>query len=175
MKSASDKTEIVSEGDRTVISTPYNPEFVKKIREIKGRRWDPRRRVWTVPRASEHTARKLVHDYFPAEDPDAWKEEAAETIAAHVLVYLPEGFELRTKAIDEEDGSTTVSIRRSDAPELEEVNITIEDDWRLRESISEEDAEYLAKKLQERKSCWLDWTREIDTHTTGGMPASNMR
>lgn len=156
-KSASDKTEIVTEGDRTVISAPYNPEFVEKIREIKGRRWDPERRVWTIPQESEPKARKLVHDYFPAEDPEAWKETAADEIRGHVLVYMPDGSSVCSRVIEEEDGSTVVGLSRPDAPKLEEANVTIEDDFRLREAINDDEAEQIAKTLQERKSCWIGW------------------
>jgi hypothetical protein len=138
-----------------LVKTPYEPDFVQKIKDIPGRRWNPEKRVWTIPQASEFRARKLVRKYFPAEDPEAWKEEAAETIGAQILTYLPAEVELTVSVIEEEDGTTTASIRRSDAPKLEEVNVTIEDDTRLREKISDEEAEVLAKGLQERKSCWL--------------------
>ena len=71
------------------------------------------------------------------------------------MTYLPQEIELTVSVIEEDDGTTTACIRRSDAPKLEEINVTIEDDTRLRESISDEEAEVLSKQLQERKSCWL--------------------
>jgi hypothetical protein len=154
-KSTSDKTEIVTEGDRIVIRTPYNPEFVKKIKEIKGRHWDPERRVWTIPQKSELRARKLVHQFFPADDPEAWKETAADEIRGLVLLYMPDGSSLCSTVIEEEDGSTVVSLSLPDAPKLEEANVTIEDDFRLRKAITDDEAEQIAKTLKERKPCWI--------------------
>jgi len=154
-KSASDRTEITEEGDRIVIRTPYNEEFIKKIKEIKGRRWDAERRVWTAPKASESAVRKIVRNCFPAADPEAWKKTAADEIRGHVLLYMPDGSSLCSSVIEEEDGSTVVSLSCPDAPELEEANVTIEDDSRLREAINGDEAEQIAKTLQERKSCWI--------------------
>ena len=57
--------------------------------------------------------------------------------------------------IKEKNGSTVLSLSCPDAARLEEVNITLEDEWRLRESVTDEEAELLAKNLQERKSQWL--------------------
>ena len=61
-------------------------------------------------------------------------------------------------SVIEVNGTTTISIRRQDALDtLEEVNITVEDQWRIRESVNDDEGEYLAEKLFERQSCWLDF------------------
>jgi hypothetical protein len=138
-----------------MIRTPYDPDFVSKIKEIKGRRWNPDRRVWMIPRASEHRARKIVSEFFPAKDPNAWKETAADAILGLVLFHMPDGSALSSRVIKEKNGSTVLSLSRPDAARLEEVNITLEDERHLRESISDEEAELAAKNLQERKSQWL--------------------
>ncbi|MGA2462652.1 MAG: hypothetical protein ABSF82_14635 [Candidatus Bathyarchaeia archaeon] len=156
-KSSSDRVEIAEEGARIGIRMPYNEEFIKKIKAIQGRRWDAERRAWTVPTTSEYRARKIVKECFPAQAPEAWKETAADEIRGHVLLYMPDGSSLSSRVIEEEDGSTVVSLSRPDAPELEEANIIIEDDFGLREAINGDEAEEIAKKLQERKSCWIGW------------------
>jgi hypothetical protein len=68
---------------------------------------------------------------------------------------MPDGSALSSRVIKEKNGSTVLSLSRPDAARLEEVNITLEDERHLRESISDEEAELAAKNLQERKSQWL--------------------
>jgi hypothetical protein len=50
-----------------------------------------------------------------------------------------------------------VSLSLPDAPKLEEAKVTIEDDFRLRETINDDEAEQIANTLQVRKSCWIGW------------------
>lgn len=140
---------------RILIAAPFNPDFVRKIKEIPGYGWDFRQKGWNIPEAYESKACKLAKDFFPPNDPDDWKDRASTIITNQVLEYLPKDFELISTVISEEDGSTTVSLRLPDAPRLEEVNVVIEDDWFLRESIREEDARLLAKHLQNRQAYWL--------------------
>ncbi|HQP52067.1 MAG TPA: hypothetical protein PLA06_07805 [Syntrophorhabdaceae bacterium] len=35
--------------DRVLVSFPYNPEYVKRIKIIKGRRWHPEGKYWSFP------------------------------------------------------------------------------------------------------------------------------
>ncbi len=42
---------------------------------------------------------------------------------------------------EEADGSTVVSLSHLDALKLEEANVTIDDDFRLRETINDDEAE----------------------------------
>lgn len=140
---------------RILIKAPYNPDFIRKIKEIPGHGWDFQQIGWNIPEAYESRAYKLARDFFPPNDPNDWKDRASNIIASQVLEFLPKDFEVIPTVIDEEDGSTTVSLRLPDAARLEEVNVVIEDDWYLRESISEEDAKLLAKHLQNRQAYWL--------------------
>ena len=155
--SASDKTEILEDGEEILIKAPYSLELITEIKKITRHRWDPQRRVWVIPRSFEFRARKLLNQYFPPRDPKAWKEKAAEEIRALILLYLPPEIGVESSVI-ESNGTTTISIRRQDALDtLEEVNITVEDQWRIRESVNDDEGEYLAEKLFERQSCWLDF------------------
>ncbi len=157
----STRIKIVLNGDDVLIEAPYDPEFNAELKKIKPHRWDHQRRVWVIPRYFEFQARKLAHQFFPPEDEkelNAWKEEAADQIRGLVLFYLPAGIGVMSQVIEELNGSTTVSLRRDDARDkLEEVNFTVEDEWRLRESANDNEAEYLAEKLFERDPCWLDF------------------
>ena len=149
----------MSENAKEVLIKPrYNPDFVAEMRGIKGRRWNPQERAWSIPASYEFRIRKLAKRHFPPKDSDAWKEETADQIRGLVLFYLPPGIGVVSEVVDELDGSTTVSMRREDARDkLEEVNVVVEDEWRLRESVNDDEAEYLAEKLYERQSCWLDF------------------
>ena len=140
---------------RILIKAPYHPDFIRKIKEIPGRGWDFQQEGWSIPEAYESRACKLARDFFPPDDPNDWKDHASNIIASQVQGFLPKYFELIPIVIDEEDGSTTLSLRRPDAARLEEVNVVIEDDWYLRESIRDEDARLLAKHLQDRQAYWL--------------------
>ena len=47
------------------LRVPYQPALVAKIRDVPGRRWDPKRRVWRIPDTSEN--RLAIKDILSAE------------------------------------------------------------------------------------------------------------
>jgi hypothetical protein len=47
------------DADRFVVRFPYDPELVRRIRQVPGRRWDPVAKAWTVP-ANPRSAEALV-------------------------------------------------------------------------------------------------------------------
>ena len=51
-------------GGRLSLKTPYNPEFVEAVRDIKGRKWDRESRVWTVPSSQKRAAWKALRAHY---------------------------------------------------------------------------------------------------------------
>jgi Site-specific recombinase XerD len=54
------------------ISFPYNPFIVEKVRSIKGRKWDPNNKVWSVPQTNGNIEKlqKLFQGYEIIFDPE---------------------------------------------------------------------------------------------------------
>lgn len=54
------------------IYTPYNADFVDKIKRIGGRRWNGENRCWTVPETEIDTVRQFMVDVYGESDlPDS--------------------------------------------------------------------------------------------------------
>jgi len=47
-----------SVGDYLIVRFPYSREAIEKIRQIKGRKWHPEEKFWTVP-ADKNTEMKI--------------------------------------------------------------------------------------------------------------------
>jgi hypothetical protein len=45
--------------DNLMVSFPYNPQFVEKIKTIKGHRWHPEEKYWSFP-SSNGTLEKIL-------------------------------------------------------------------------------------------------------------------
>jgi len=45
--------------DNLMVSFPYNPQFVQKIKTIKGHRWHPDGKYWSFPGTNETLERIL--------------------------------------------------------------------------------------------------------------------
>jgi hypothetical protein len=45
------KTVEIKKGavNRVIVTFPYNPEYVEKIKTIKGHRWHPEEKHWSLP------------------------------------------------------------------------------------------------------------------------------
>ncbi len=75
------------DGKRTAIATPYNAEFVAALKsELKSRRWDPKKKVWTVDGGEREAALEVTRRFFsvieaekPPEVPAELAAEAATT------------------------------------------------------------------------------------------------
>lgn len=50
------------------IFTPYNAEFVKKIKNVGGRKWDSSQNCWTVPETEIDTVRDYMMEVFGESD-----------------------------------------------------------------------------------------------------------
>lgn len=50
---------------RIELVSPYNPEFVTRLRNVPGRRWDGMRKVNTVPESSLPQLMQVMSDFYP--------------------------------------------------------------------------------------------------------------
>ncbi|RLG32272.1 hypothetical protein DRN97_07750 [Methanosarcinales archaeon] len=41
--------EVRKDGERIKISFPYNPDYITKIKILKGYRWHPEKKYWSIP------------------------------------------------------------------------------------------------------------------------------
>lgn len=56
--------EIKINNNKAEVYTPYNSDFVKRIKQIDGRRWDRSNGCWTVPVESVNIVREIMMDVF---------------------------------------------------------------------------------------------------------------
>lgn len=57
----------VKEG-KAYISTPYNKDFVAKIKQIGGAKWNAESRCWMIPESEIDTARKYMQEVYGETD-----------------------------------------------------------------------------------------------------------
>lgn len=50
------------------VYTPYNPDFVKKIKGIGGATWDCSKKCWTIPETAIRAAREIMTDVYGYSD-----------------------------------------------------------------------------------------------------------
>lgn len=60
--------KIETNGNSISIYTPYNLEFIGKIKSIDGRKWDISNKCWTVPVAAIDTVREMIVTVFGESD-----------------------------------------------------------------------------------------------------------
>lgn len=65
--------EIRVKNDVAEVYTPYNSDFVKRIKEIDGRRWDRSNGCWIVPAESIDIVREIMMDVYGKTDISANK------------------------------------------------------------------------------------------------------
>jgi len=66
--------------------TPYNPEFMKRVKELGGR-WDKRSKDWRVPQDKVKDAEELFVTYFP--DQEGLLDVGDDTVAIEKKYGLP--------------------------------------------------------------------------------------
>jgi SNF2 family DNA or RNA helicase len=75
------------------LSFPYDPLTVQQVKQVPGRKYDPKTRTWTVPKVQWKTLRKTIPNLEVAtDDPDMLQElEALENFAYKPIIEV-EGF-----------------------------------------------------------------------------------
>ena len=49
---------------KAYIYTPYNAEFVKRLKGVGGSKWDPEKKCWSVPENSVDAVRQVMSDIY---------------------------------------------------------------------------------------------------------------
>jgi len=103
------EVRLEEESDRYLVRFPWDRERVRRIRTVPGRRWDPDRRVWTVP--ATRRSIELLKVYFPGARLPSAPGEPTDCPPAkpHRSATPPEGVASRT----EESGNTEESNRNT--------------------------------------------------------------
>ena len=60
--------KITIENERARIYTPYNAEFVSRIKNIGGRKWNASEKCWEVPKTEVNTVREYMLEIFGETD-----------------------------------------------------------------------------------------------------------
>jgi hypothetical protein len=63
--------KIEENGDRISVYTPYNQDFVDKIRNVGGSKWDAGKRCWTAPTAAITAIREIMLVVYGESDIDS--------------------------------------------------------------------------------------------------------
>lgn len=56
--------KIVIEYEQALLYTPYNADFVRRIKSIGGARWDAKNRVWRIPATAVDQARQIMREVY---------------------------------------------------------------------------------------------------------------
>ena len=62
------KIKIEVKENKAYIYTPYNPEFVRKIKQIGGARWNSSEKAWTVPEDMVEPVREIMMEVYGETD-----------------------------------------------------------------------------------------------------------
>lgn len=81
--------EIKREGEKAYIYTPYNADFVKKIKTIGGARWSPSRTAWSIPAASIDRCREIMMEIYG--ESDISSSEKVDVKVTVIREYAEEG------------------------------------------------------------------------------------
>ena len=65
--------EIKVENGRANVKTPYNVDFVSKIKNVGGSKWEPERKCWSVPAESINQVREIMMEVYGRTDQTAEK------------------------------------------------------------------------------------------------------
>ena len=56
--------KIAIEQEQALLYTPYNPDFVRRVKTIGGARWDAKNRVWRIPVEAVDQARQIMREVY---------------------------------------------------------------------------------------------------------------
>lgn len=60
--------KIEIDNGRAYVYTPYNPDFVRAIKGIGGKKWEPNKGCWSVPDTAVSAAREIMMDVYGYSD-----------------------------------------------------------------------------------------------------------
>ena len=87
--------KIAIEQEQALLYTPYNPDFVRRVKTIGGARWDAKNRVWRIPVEAVDQARQIMKSFFNAYNPSAFSitHQAGKSNMKYALGILNAGGE----------------------------------------------------------------------------------
>lgn len=92
--------KIETRNGKAFISTPYNKEFVAKIKQIGGARWNGTERCWVIPESEIDTARQYMQEVYGETDlPDDGERITVDVTFLDDAVGRCEGIALFGKPI----------------------------------------------------------------------------
>ena len=56
--------EVVVENGRVLTFTPYNTAFISDVKALRGRKWHPDRKCWSVPSDKDAAIRQLIQTHY---------------------------------------------------------------------------------------------------------------
>lgn len=56
------------DSEHLLITTPYNADFVGRIKQLSGSRWDRERKAWLVPASAEDAVREIMRAVYGRDD-----------------------------------------------------------------------------------------------------------
>ena len=56
--------KIAIEQEQALLYTPYNPDFVRRVKTIGGARWDAKNRAWRIPVEAVDQARQIMREVY---------------------------------------------------------------------------------------------------------------
>ena len=60
--------KITTKDGKAYVSTPYNKDFVTKVKQIGGARWNGSERCWVIPESEISTARTYMREVYGETD-----------------------------------------------------------------------------------------------------------
>lgn len=76
--------KIEIENGRAYITSPYNQEFVTRVKNIGGRKWEADRKSWSVPAEAVDAVRAIMMDVYGETD-----QAVVEKVTVKVIVKMP--------------------------------------------------------------------------------------
>lgn len=75
--------KIINAENKLLVYTPYNPIFVKKIKQIIGAKWDPDKKAWIAPESALETIRSIMMSVYGESDVSAPVEKVSVILTYH--------------------------------------------------------------------------------------------
>ena len=92
--------KITTKNGKAYISTPYNKEFISKIKQIGGARWNGSEKCWVIPESEIDTARQYMQEVYGETDlPDDGERITVDVTFLEMASDWHEGITLFGKQI----------------------------------------------------------------------------
>lgn len=83
----SKEIQVKIKDEKAMLFTPYNMDFVKRIKQFSDARWDTRKKCWTINKENLDAARTVMREIYGYSDVDINEKV---TVRIHVKEYMCE-------------------------------------------------------------------------------------